>query len=46
MPIYNAKGIFSNLEDCQRDLEAGLQAHFSEYTVRLEGWVALFSAKK
>jgi len=46
MPIYNAKGIFSNLEDCQKDLKAGLKAHFSEYTVRLEGCVALFSARK
>ena len=46
MQAYNARGIFSNLADCQRDLEAGLKAHFAEHTVRLEGCVALFSARK
>jgi len=46
MKIYNAKGIFSNLQDCKQDLEAGLKAHFREYTLRMEGCVALFSARK
>lgn len=46
MGIYNTKGIFSNLSDCPQDLEAGLKAHFREYTIRVEGCVALFSARK
>lgn len=46
MRLYNAKGFFSNLSDCRQDLEAGLKAHFVEYTVRMEGCVALFSARK
>ena len=46
MQVYNAKGIFSNLADCQRDLEAGLKAHFAETTIHVEGCVALFSARK
>lgn len=44
--IYNAKGIFCNLSDCEQDLEAGLKAHFEEYTIRVEGCVALFSGRK
>ena len=46
MKIYNAKGIFSNLSDRQSDLEAGLDAHFHEHTIRVAGCVALFSARK
>ena len=46
MKIYNAEGIFSNLSDRQSDLEAGLKAHFDEYTVHIAGSVALFSARK
>jgi hypothetical protein len=46
MKAYNAKGIFGNLSDRQQDLEAGLKAHFAEYTIRIEGCVALFSARK
>lgn len=45
MKFYNAKGIFSDLWDCQHDLEAGLTAHFGEHTIRIEGCVALFSAR-
>ena len=45
MKLYNAKGIFNNLSDRLRDLEAGLDAHFGEYTIRIEGSVALFSAR-
>lgn len=45
MPAYNAKGFFSNLTDRRQDLEAGLKAHFGEYTIRIEGCVALFSAR-
>jgi hypothetical protein len=46
MKIYNAKGIFCNLADCRSDLEAGLKAHFGDCTIRIEGCVALFSARK
>ncbi len=46
MKIYNAKGIFSNLSDRRQDLEAGLKKHFREYSVRIEGSVALFSGRK
>lgn len=46
MKLYNAKGIFSNVSDCRQDLEARLEAHFFEYTLRVEGCVALFSARK
>jgi len=43
--IYNARGIFSNLSDRRSDLEAGLKAHFDEYTIHIAGCVALFSAR-
>ncbi len=46
MNFYNARGIFSNLSDCRQDLETALTAHFGEYTIRIEGCVALFSARK
>jgi len=46
MKTYNAKGIFSNVSDRREDLEAGLTAHFSECSIRVEGCVALFSARK
>lgn len=46
MKIYNAKGIFSNLSDRQRDLEDAVKAHFAEYAIRIVGCVALFSARK
>lgn len=43
--VYNTKRFFSNLADCQKDLETGLKASFSEYTIRIEGCVAMFSAR-
>jgi hypothetical protein len=46
MRVYNARGIFNNAGDSRRDLEAGLKAHFDETTIRVEGRVALFSARK
>lgn len=45
MRAYNSAGIFSNRSDSQRDLEAGLRAHFNQCTIRIKGCVALFSAK-
>jgi SAM-dependent methyltransferase len=45
MRAYNAAGIFSNWSDSQQDLEAGLRAHFNQCTIRVQGCVALFSAK-
>jgi hypothetical protein len=46
MKIYNARGIFCNLSDRRQDLEAALKEHFGEYTIRVQGCVALFTAKK
>ena len=46
MKLYNTKGIFCNLSDCRQDLEAGLKLHFDEYSIRVEGCVALFSARR
>ncbi|WP_020415085.1 class I SAM-dependent methyltransferase [Microbulbifer variabilis] len=45
MAIYNKKGIFSNTEDCQEDLETYLASKFKEYQIEVKGCVALFSAK-
>lgn len=45
MRAYNAAGIFSNWSDSPEDLEAGLRAHFNQCTIRVQGSVALFSAK-
>lgn len=42
----NRKGSFSNLDDRQEDLEAGLAATFPSYEVQVEGVVALFTANK
>lgn len=46
MQAYNARGIFSNRSDSQEDLEAGLRAHFNQYTIGVTGCVALFSASQ
>lgn len=46
MKLYNKKGIFSNLSDCRQDLRIGLERHFDDCAVRIEGCVALFSARK
>jgi len=45
MRAYNASGIFSNRFDSPEDLEAGLRGHFNQCTIRVQGCVALFSAK-
>ena len=44
MNFYNAKGIFSNVQDAVEDLEAELKSRFSEVDVRMRGQVALFEA--
>lgn len=46
MRIYNKKGIFGNTNDTLEDLEAGLKEHFRDYSIHVEGCVALFSARK
>ena len=43
--LYNRKGIFSNSEDRLEDLDAGLRRHFVDTEIRVQGCVALFSAK-
>ena len=45
MRAYNASGIFNNRLDSPEDLEAGLREHFNQCTIRVQGCVALFSAK-
>jgi len=42
---YNSRGIFSNTTDNQSDLEAILQHSFQDYSIRMEGCVALFLGK-
>jgi SAM-dependent methyltransferase len=42
----NRSGAFSNLDDRQEDLEAGLAAEFAEHEVEIQGVVALFTARK
>lgn len=43
--LYNAKGIFSNLEDDERGLEQGLASALGDVEIRVVGSVALFSAR-
>lgn len=45
MGVYNAKGIFSNLEDGLGDLERELQARFREVSITTVGCAALFAAR-
>jgi hypothetical protein len=45
MRRLNRKGAFSNLDDSLEDLEAALASRFSSHQVRVEGTVALFTAK-
>jgi SAM-dependent methyltransferase len=44
--VYNAKGIFSNSSDSTEGLRTALESHFSESSIRIEGSVALFSARR
>jgi hypothetical protein len=41
----NRKGTLSNLDDSLEDLEAALAARFSSHQVRVQGAIALFTAK-
>jgi len=42
MWIYNAKGIFSNVDDNAADLASVLKDNFGDYAIRIEGCVAFF----
>jgi len=46
MRIYNGKGIFGNQSDTRDGLERALARHFSWFTVRVVGKVALFEARE
>ena len=45
MKLYNTKGIFSNDQDTLEALETALQSRFRHTSIRVEGCVALFSAR-
>jgi hypothetical protein len=45
MRLYNAKGIFSNLDDDARGLEQGLASALTDVEIQVVGAVALFSAR-
>jgi ubiquinone/menaquinone biosynthesis C-methylase UbiE len=45
MRRMNRKGTLSNLDDSLEDLEAALAARFSSHQVRVQGAIALFTAK-
>jgi hypothetical protein len=45
MKTYNAKGIFCNSSDNIESLEKILKENFRDYSVRVEGCVALFSGR-
>jgi ubiquinone/menaquinone biosynthesis C-methylase UbiE len=44
--LYNARGIFCNLEDSLADLREVLQARFPQFTLHTVGCIALFAAFK
>ena len=46
MGWYNRSGIFSNRSDTLEDLQRGLDAHFHDTSVRVQGRVALFEARR
>jgi hypothetical protein len=45
MRLYNAKGIFSNVEDDERGLEQGLASGLTDVEIEVVGAVALFAAR-
>jgi hypothetical protein len=46
MHWYNRSGVFSNRWDTLEDLQRGLDAHFHDTSVRVQGQVALFEARR
>jgi hypothetical protein len=44
MRLYNAKGIFSNLDDDVRGLEGGLASRLKDVEIEVVGAVAVFAA--
>ncbi|KAL7278354.1 hypothetical protein ACG7TL_008330 [Trametes sanguinea] len=44
--MYNQKGMFGNLNDTEADLRQSLERYFEEYDLRMEGIVAIFTARK
>jgi hypothetical protein len=44
MRLYNAKGIFSNLDDDERGLQRGLASSLKDVEIEVVGAVALFAA--
>ncbi|EIW52173.1 S-adenosyl-L-methionine dependent methyltransferase [Trametes versicolor FP-101664 SS1] len=46
MGLYNGKGIFGNAGDSEEGLREALRDAFEEHDLRVEGVVALFSARK
>ena len=45
MALYNAKGIFGNAEDDAESLRQALAQHFVEVELRMQGRVAVFTAR-
>ncbi|KAI0324711.1 S-adenosyl-L-methionine dependent methyltransferase [Cubamyces sp. BRFM 1775] len=43
--LYNEKGMFGNRDDTEADLRKSLEDNFHEYDLRVEGIVAIFSAR-
>lgn len=46
LATYNKTGVFSNIRDSAADLERALHLYFGEIDLRVEGCVALFSARR
>jgi SAM-dependent methyltransferase len=45
LALYNARGVFDNLEDDREGLLAALEHHFEDVTLENRGLVALFAAR-
>jgi len=43
--LYNAKGVFNNLDDDLAALSDGLKARFNQVDIETSGCVALFRAR-
>ena len=46
LALYNARGIFFNRADSAAALEAALERSFAQHSLRVQGCVALFEARK